>query len=56
MPTPIAKSASIIVTTCSLAKSTSLASTGRPETTVAPKSQNHEMARIGSSSSGRLVT
>ena len=55
-PTPIANSASIIVTTCSLAKRTSFANTGRPETTIRPNSQNHDVARIGSSRLGRLVT
>ena len=55
-PTPIAKSASIIVTTCSLAKSTSFANTGNPETTMNAKSQNQEVARIGSRSWGRCVT
>ena len=52
-PTPTANSASISVTTCSLANSTSLANTGSPDTTVAPNSQNHEIASIGSSSAGR---
>ena len=54
MPTPTAKSASIIVTTCSFAKSTSLANTGRPDTTMNAKSQNQDVARIGSSSCGRV--
>ena len=52
-PMPIAKSASISVTTCSFAKSTSLANTGSPETTVAPNSQNHDTARIGSNNVAR---
>ncbi len=56
MPTPTAKSASISVTTCSLANSTSLASVGSPETIVAPNSQNHEIARIGIRSARRLTT
>ena len=50
---PMANSASISVTTCSLANSTSLASTGSPDTMVAPTSQNQEIARIGSRSAGR---
>ncbi len=55
-PTPTAKRASIIVTTCSLAKSTSLANAGSPDTTVAPNNQNQDTARIGSSNAGRDVT
>ena len=53
---PIAKSASISVTTCSSANSTSFAKTGRPDTSVPPINQNHDSASTGRNSSSRDAT